>query len=78
MRCGGAPSGHAEGDRSPGGPPRRPVEQVPHAHHAQQARGEGSGFDHIVLQNTGPDPDGFLAVCKDELIARVRSLAPSS
>jgi hypothetical protein len=37
-----------------------------------------AGFDHLVLQNTGPDPDGFLAVCKSELIERVRSLTPSS
>ena len=37
-----------------------------------------AGFDHLVLQNTGPDPDGFLAVCKAELIERVRSLTPSS
>jgi G6PDH family F420-dependent oxidoreductase len=37
-----------------------------------------AGFDHLVLQNTGPDPDGFLAVCKGELIERVRSLTPSS
>jgi G6PDH family F420-dependent oxidoreductase len=37
-----------------------------------------AGFDHLVLQNTGPDPDGFLAVCKSELIERVRSLTPAS
>jgi len=37
-----------------------------------------AGFDHIVLQNTGPDPDGFLAVCQSELIERVRGLTPSS
>jgi G6PDH family F420-dependent oxidoreductase len=47
--------------------------------HVQQAQPYvDAGFDHIVLQNTGPDPDGFLAVCKDELIGRVRSLTPSS
>jgi G6PDH family F420-dependent oxidoreductase len=36
-----------------------------------------AGFDHLVLQNTGPDPDGFLDVCAAELIERVRSLTPS-
>jgi hypothetical protein len=36
-----------------------------------------AGFDHVVLQNAGPDPDGFLDfldVCERELIDRVRSL----
>jgi G6PDH family F420-dependent oxidoreductase len=47
--------------------------------HVQQAQPYvDAGFDHIVLQNTGPDPDGFLAVCKSELIERVRGLTPSS
>jgi G6PDH family F420-dependent oxidoreductase len=47
--------------------------------HVQQAQPYvDAGFDHIVLQNTGPDPDGFLAVCQDELIERVRSLSPAS
>ena len=36
-----------------------------------------AGFDHIVLQNAGPDPDGFLEVCERELIDRVRALTPS-
>ncbi|MFQ1003874.1 TIGR03557 family F420-dependent LLM class oxidoreductase [Modestobacter sp. SSW1-42] len=47
--------------------------------HVQQAQPYvDAGFDHIVLQNTGPDPEGFLAVCKSELIERVRGLTPSS
>lgn len=47
--------------------------------HVQQAQPYvDAGFDHIVLQNAGPDPDGFMAVCKSELIERVRSLTPSS
>jgi G6PDH family F420-dependent oxidoreductase len=47
--------------------------------HVQQAQPYvDAGFDHIVLQNTGPDPDGFMAVCKSELIERVRGLTPSS
>ncbi|RBY78947.1 LLM class F420-dependent oxidoreductase [Geodermatophilus sp. TF02-6] len=37
-----------------------------------------AGFDHVVLQNAGPDPDGFLEVCERELIDRVRGLTPSS
>ncbi|MGY1839694.1 MULTISPECIES: TIGR03557 family F420-dependent LLM class oxidoreductase [unclassified Modestobacter] len=47
--------------------------------HVQQAQPYvDAGFDHLVLQNTGPDPEGFMQVCKDELIERVRSLTPSS
>ena len=47
--------------------------------HVQQAQPYvDAGFDHIVLQNTGPDPDGFMAVCQSELIERVRGLTPSS
>ncbi|MFI2647958.1 MULTISPECIES: TIGR03557 family F420-dependent LLM class oxidoreductase [Micromonospora] len=34
-----------------------------------------AGYDHIVLQNAGPDPDGFLDFCADDFIARVRALA---
>ncbi|MEU8072912.1 MULTISPECIES: TIGR03557 family F420-dependent LLM class oxidoreductase [unclassified Micromonospora] len=33
-----------------------------------------AGFDHIVLQNAGPDPDGFLDFCAGDLLARVRAL----
>jgi G6PDH family F420-dependent oxidoreductase len=47
--------------------------------HVQQAQPYvDAGFDHIVLQNTGPDPDGFMDVCRSELIERVRGLTPSS
>jgi G6PDH family F420-dependent oxidoreductase len=47
--------------------------------HVQQAQPYvDAGFDHLVLQNAGPDPDGFLAACKSELIERVRALTPSS
>jgi G6PDH family F420-dependent oxidoreductase len=47
--------------------------------HAQQAQPYvDAGFDRIVLQNAGPDPEGFLDVCQRELIDRVRALAPSS
>jgi G6PDH family F420-dependent oxidoreductase len=47
--------------------------------HVQQAQPYvDAGFDHIVLQNTGPDPDGFMEVCRAELIERVRGLTPSS
>jgi len=37
-----------------------------------------AGFDHIVLQNAGPDPDGFIDACAGGLIDRVRALTPSS
>ena len=33
-----------------------------------------AGFDHIVFQNAGPDPDGFLDFCARDLLARVRAL----
>ena len=34
-----------------------------------------AGFDHLVLQNAGPDPDGFLDFFTRELAAPLRSLA---
>jgi G6PDH family F420-dependent oxidoreductase len=37
-----------------------------------------AGFDHIVLQNAGPDPDGFIDACAGGLLERVRGLTPSS
>ncbi|WBB52872.1 TIGR03557 family F420-dependent LLM class oxidoreductase [Verrucosispora sp. WMMD573] len=33
-----------------------------------------AGFDHVVLQNAGPDPDGFLDFFQDTLSARLRAL----
>ncbi|MER5456236.1 TIGR03557 family F420-dependent LLM class oxidoreductase [Micromonospora sp. NPDC002389] len=33
-----------------------------------------AGFDHIVLQNAGPDPDGFLDFFRDVLAERLRAL----
>ena len=37
-----------------------------------------AGFDHIVTQNAGPDPDGFLDFFQRELRDRMRSLTPSN
>ncbi|MGW0432872.1 TIGR03557 family F420-dependent LLM class oxidoreductase [Micromonospora sp. NPDC003197] len=34
-----------------------------------------AGFDHLVLQNAGPDPDGFIDFFERELVDRLRSLA---
>ncbi|MEU1755740.1 hypothetical protein ABZ436_24210 [Micromonospora matsumotoense] len=34
-----------------------------------------AGFDHLVLQNAGPDPDGFIDFYRDILAARLRSLS---
>jgi hypothetical protein len=31
-----------------------------------------AGFDHIVLQNAGPDPDGFIDFFASELGPRMR------
>jgi G6PDH family F420-dependent oxidoreductase len=36
-----------------------------------------AGFDHLVLQNAGPDPDGFLDFFAGELSDRVRALTPA-
>jgi G6PDH family F420-dependent oxidoreductase len=35
-----------------------------------------AGFDHVVLQNAGPDPEGFLRFFTDELEAPLRALTP--
>ncbi|WP_067835830.1 TIGR03557 family F420-dependent LLM class oxidoreductase [Nocardia lijiangensis] len=38
-----------------------------------------AGFDHLSLQNAGPDPDGFLEFYRDELDQRLRrSLTPAA
>jgi G6PDH family F420-dependent oxidoreductase len=37
-----------------------------------------AGFDHIVCQNAGPDPDGFLDFFQRELSGPLRALTPSS
>ena len=36
-----------------------------------------AGFDHVVLMNAGPDPDGFLDFFERELAEPVRALTPS-
>ncbi|MGY1784731.1 TIGR03557 family F420-dependent LLM class oxidoreductase [Geodermatophilus sp. SYSU D00698] len=47
--------------------------------HLQQAQPYvDAGFDHLVLQNVGPDPDGFIDACAGGLIERVRELKPSA
>ncbi|MCI2240286.1 TIGR03557 family F420-dependent LLM class oxidoreductase [Paenibacillus sp. TRM 82003] len=37
-----------------------------------------AGFDHLVTQNAGPDPDGFLEFFANELAEPLRGLTPSS
>ncbi|WP_026328598.1 TIGR03557 family F420-dependent LLM class oxidoreductase [Streptomyces sulphureus] len=37
-----------------------------------------AGFDRLVLQNSGPDPDGFFDFYQRELHQRLRALTPSS
>ncbi len=37
-----------------------------------------AGFDHVVLMNAGPDPEGFLDFFSRELAEPVRALRPSS
>jgi G6PDH family F420-dependent oxidoreductase len=32
-----------------------------------------AGYDHLVLQNAGPDPDGFIEFARDELFPTLRS-----
>ena len=36
-----------------------------------------AGFDHLVLQNAGPDPEGFLRFFSEELEEPLRALTPS-
>ncbi|WP_089158184.1 TIGR03557 family F420-dependent LLM class oxidoreductase [Micromonospora sp. NBS 11-29] len=36
-----------------------------------------AGFDHLVTQNAGPDPDGFLDFFRSELGDRLRALTPT-
>ena len=35
-----------------------------------------AGFDHLVMQNAGPDPDGFIEFFQSELEPAVRQLTP--
>ncbi|MFI0242174.1 TIGR03557 family F420-dependent LLM class oxidoreductase [Streptomyces sp. NPDC016845] len=37
-----------------------------------------AGFDRLVMQNAGPDPDGFIDFYQRELDQRLRALTPSS
>ncbi len=37
-----------------------------------------AGFDHIVLQNAGPDPEGFVDFFTRQLADRLRTLTPST
>ncbi len=34
-----------------------------------------AGYDHVVLMNAGPDPDGFIDFFRTGLADRVRALA---
>ncbi|TNH31466.1 TIGR03557 family F420-dependent LLM class oxidoreductase [Micromonospora orduensis] len=44
----------------------------PQAHLAKVRSYVEAGFDHIVLQNAGPDPDGFLDFFANDLSGRLR------
>ncbi|MFI5838013.1 TIGR03557 family F420-dependent LLM class oxidoreductase [Micromonospora sp. NPDC051300] len=46
----------------------------PDAHVAAVRTYVDAGFDHLVLQNAGPDPDGFLDFYRDTLAERLRAL----
>ncbi|HSP39299.1 MAG TPA: TIGR03557 family F420-dependent LLM class oxidoreductase [Frankiaceae bacterium] len=37
-----------------------------------------AGFDHLVLMNAGPDPDGFIEFFSNELAEPLRTMTPSS
>lgn len=46
--------------------------------HVEMARRfADAGYDHLVLMNAGPDPDGFMRFFADELADRVRALSPA-
>ncbi|WP_262285683.1 TIGR03557 family F420-dependent LLM class oxidoreductase [Micromonospora sp. MA102] len=51
------------------------VGPAPEPHLAKVKAYVDAGYDHIVLQNAGPDPDGFLDFCAGDFLARVRALA---
>ncbi|MEU4379830.1 TIGR03557 family F420-dependent LLM class oxidoreductase [Micromonospora echinofusca] len=46
----------------------------PEAHVAHVRAYVEAGYDHVVLQNAGPDPDGFLDFFAGDLAARLRAL----
>ncbi|PTA42368.1 TIGR03557 family F420-dependent LLM class oxidoreductase [Micromonospora sp. RP3T] len=46
----------------------------PDTHVAAVQKYVDAGFDHLVLQNAGPDPDGFLDFYRDTLADRLRAL----
>jgi G6PDH family F420-dependent oxidoreductase len=46
----------------------------PEVHLAAVGEYVEAGFDHLVLQNAGPDPDGFLDFFRDTLAERLRAL----
>ncbi|MEV0005841.1 LLM class F420-dependent oxidoreductase [Micromonospora sp. NPDC050980] len=46
----------------------------PDTHVAAVKEYADAGFDHVVLQNAGPDPDGFLDFYRDTLAERLRAL----
>ncbi|MCL7457591.1 TIGR03557 family F420-dependent LLM class oxidoreductase [Micromonospora echinofusca] len=50
------------------------VGPAPEAHVAHVRAYVEAGYDHIVLQNAGPDPDGFLDFFAGDLAARLRAL----
>ncbi|MEE1928279.1 TIGR03557 family F420-dependent LLM class oxidoreductase [Streptomyces sp. TRM 70351] len=37
-----------------------------------------AGFDHLVMQNAGPDPDGFTDFYREHLDGRMRALTPAT
>ena len=37
-----------------------------------------AGYDHLVTQNAGPDPEGFLEFFTRELAAPLRALTPAT
>jgi hypothetical protein len=46
----------------------------PDVHTAAVKRYADAGFDHLVLQNAGPDPDGFIDFFDKELREELRGL----
>jgi G6PDH family F420-dependent oxidoreductase len=49
----------------------------PDVHVAAVHKYADAGFDHLVLQNAGPDPDGFIDFFARELSGRLRGLEPA-
>ncbi len=50
----------------------------PELHLGEAQKFADAGFDHLVMQNAGPDPEGFMAFFSDELAKPIRALTAAT